>query len=89
MKKILLMLIGLALLGASSAYAGAIQYIGNGQGEPKVKITYSRNNGASWESKVLQPGQTFNAPRDATDLKIDNAPHDPARNYKIKDGHVF
>ena len=89
MKKFLILIAALVLYGASPAYAGAIQYIGNDKGEPKVKITYSRTNGVSWENKVIKPGQTFNVPKDATHLKIDNAPHNPNRNYKIKDGNVF
>ena len=76
------------ILGESTIYGAAIQYIGNGKGEPKVKITWSRNNGTRWETKILVPGQTFQIPRDATNLKIDNVPHNPDRNYKIRDGHV-
>lgn len=89
MKKILIGFVALSLFYASSSFAGAIQYIGNGKGESQVKITYSRNNGASWENKVIKPGQTFNVPKDATHLKIDNTPYNPGKNYKIKDGNVF
>lgn len=89
MKKFFITFVLLALFGVSTAYAGAIQYIGNGKSEPQVKITYSRNNGASWENKAIKPGQTFNVPKDATHLKIDNTPYNPGKNYKIKDGNVF
>lgn len=87
MKKLLLMLMVLAF--AASAQAGAIQYIGNGSGEPAIKVSYSRNNGVKWETKILKPGQTFHVPKDATHLKIDNAPYDPEQNYRVKDGNVF
>lgn len=89
MKKLVLFLVLATFLGSAVAQAASIQYIGTGRNAQKVKVTYSRNNGATWEHKEVKPGQTFNVPKDATHLKIDNVPHDPRRNYKVKDGNVF
>ena len=88
MKKFFLAALALLIFTPSPSLAGVVQYIGNGKGEPKIKISFSRNNGVSWENKVILPGQTFNVPKDATHLKIDNVPHSPNKNYKIRDGHV-
>lgn len=89
MKKIVLLLVIASFLGISAAQAGSIQYIGTGRDAPKVKVSFSRNKGASWEHREVKPGQTFSVPGDATHLRIDNVPLDPKRNYKVKDGHVF
>lgn len=89
MKKIALFLALASFLGASAAQAGTIQYIGTGRDAPKVKVSVSRNRGASWEHKEVKPGQTYTVPKDATHLRIDNVPLDPKRNYKVKDGNVF
>lgn len=88
-KKFALFLALASLLGVSAAQAGSIQYIGTGRAAPKVKVTFSRNNGATWEHKEVRPGQTYTVPKNATHLRIDNVPFDPKRNYKVKDGNVF
>lgn len=89
MKKYVLFLALAIIMGTTVAQAGSIQYIGTGRSAPKVKVTFSRNNGASWEYKEVKPGQTYHVPKDATHLRIDNVPLDPKRNYKVKDGNVF
>lgn len=89
MKKIILFLALAYFLGIPAAQAGSVQYIGTGCAAPKVKVSFSRNKGATWEHKEIKPGQTFSVPRDATHLRIDNVPLDPRRNYKVKDGNVF
>ena len=89
MKKFALFVLLAALVGPTQVYAGSIQYIGTGRNAPKVKVTFSRNNGATWEHKEVKPGQTYNVPKDATHLRIDNVPFDPKRNYKVKEGNVF
>lgn len=88
MKTVLATLAFLSMFTASAAYGYAIQYIGNGTGGPQVKITWSRSNGAKWETRMLKPGQTFQIPKDTTNLKIDNVNYQPNRNYKIRDGNV-
>lgn len=89
MKKLALLFLLASLLGAGVSEAGSIQYIGTGRTAPKVKVTFSRNNGATWEHKEVKPGQIFTFPKDTTHLRIDNVPFDPKRNYKVKEGNVF
>lgn len=88
MKNLLIAILG-TFLFASSAFAGSIQHIGTGKPAPAVQVTFSRNNGASWQKTEVKPGQTFQVPRDATHLNINNVPRDPKRDYKVKDGNVF
>mgnify|MGYP006916307965 CR=1 FL=1 len=89
MKKVLLITAFLSIFGITNALAGSIQYIGTGtKGEP-IKVSFSRNKGASWQNVQVKMGQTFNVPRDATHLTINNVPYDPKKNYKIRDGHVY
>lgn len=89
MKKLVLFLLLATFLGAAAAQAASIQYIDSGRKAPKVKISFSKNNGASWEYKEVSPGQTYTIPKNATHLRIDNVPYEPSKNYKIKDGNVF
>ena len=89
MKKYALFLLLTVILSAAQVNAGSIQYIGTGRTAPKVKVTFSRNNGATWEHKEVKAGQTFNFPKDTTHLRIDNVPFDPKRNYKVKEGNVY
>lgn len=87
MRKWLFLLI--CLLCSSNVLAGTIQYVGTGRSNPPAQVTFSRNNGASWQNLEIKPGQAFNVPRDTTHLYINNVPRDPRLNYKIKDGNVF
>lgn len=89
MKKILLLVMVVFLFSGSNANAGAIQYIDTGRQSPKIKVSFSRNNGASWKHDVIKKGQIYNVPRDATHLMINDIPRNPKRNYKVKDGNVF
>lgn len=80
----------MAFFAASSlAHAAVVQYIGTGRPNPPVKVSFSRNNGASWEHKQVKPGQTFNVPKDATHMQLNGIPRNPQKNYKVKDGNVF
>lgn len=88
MKKAFLFLV-CSLAFASSAFAGVIQYIGTGRPAPAVEVTFSRNNGASWQKTEVKPGQAFHVPRDATHLNINGVPRDPKRDYKVKEGNVY
>ncbi len=54
--------------------AGMVQYIGQGRQSPAVNISYSINNGASWQNKALRPGQTIYVSREATHLNINGVP---------------
>jgi hypothetical protein len=74
---------------STSALAATIQYIGGGRNEAPVAISFSRNNGSSWQNAKVGPGQTLTVPPDATHLNINNVPYDPKRNYKIRKGNVF
>lgn len=78
-----------ALLLPSSVLAASIQYISTGRQAPEMRITFSRNGGASWQQGAVRPGQVFNVPPDATHLTINGVPRDPKRNWKVKDGNVF
>ena len=73
----------------NSGYAGTIQYIASGKKDVPVAISFSRNNGASWQNAKIGPGQTVTVPPDATHLNINNAPYDPKKNLKIREGNVF
>ena len=66
-----------------------IQYIGSGKKDAPAEISFSRNNGATWQKAQVGPGQTFAVPSDATHLNINNVPRDPKKNYKIREGNVF
>ena len=76
-------------VAASSGYAATIQYIGSGKNDAPVEVSFSRNNGSSWQNAKVGPGQTFSVPSDATHLNINNVPRDPKKNYKIREGNVF
>jgi len=77
------------IFGVTSGYAATIQYIGSGKKDAPAEISFSRNNGATWQNAKVVPGQTFSVPADATHLNINNAPRDPKKNYKIREGNVF
>lgn len=88
MKKVLATVL-CSFLFASSVFAASIQYVGTGKVNQPLRVSLSRNNGATWQKAEVKPGQTFNVPRDTTHLNINNVPRDPKRNYKVKDGNVF
>lgn len=77
MKKILLLFLAAFLVDCSLGYGGVIPYIGIVKPNSPVKVSFSRNNGASWEHKQIKPGQTFFVPEDATHLHINNVPYNP------------
>lgn len=82
--------IAVAVLGVNtSALAATIQYIGSGTKEAPVEISFSRNNGSTWQNAKVVPGQTFSVPTDATHLNILNTPRDPRKNYKIREGNIY
>jgi len=88
--KIFLLHIAIAVFFLTgNAYAASIQYIDTGKESPKIKITCSRNNGASWKQDYIKKGQTYMVPPDATHLMINDIPRDPKRNYKVKEGNVY
>lgn len=89
MKKSIAIFLIVFLAKFSLAYGGVIQYIGTGKPNSPVKVSFSRNNGTSWEHKQVKPGQTFSVPKDATNLQINGVPRNPQKNYKVKDGNVF
>ena len=89
MKKMLILTIFAALFFVTDTLAGTIQYIGTVNKNEPVNVSFSRNRGASWQTVQVKMGQTFNVPRDATNLTINNVPYDPQKNYKVRDGHVF
>ena len=88
MKKTALMSALLLALMATHVHAASIQYIDTGKRMPPIKITYSRDNGNTWRHAQIRNGQTFNVPRDATHLRINNIPYNPKKNYKVKEGNV-
>jgi len=88
MKKICNIALVITLLLATNSYAASIQYIDTGKRMPPIKITYSRDNGNTWKHTQIRNGQTFNVPRDATHLRINNIPYNPKKNYKVKEGNV-
>ena len=73
----------------NSGYAATIQYIGSGKKDAPVEISFSRNNGATWQKAKVVPGQTFAVPFDTTHLNINNFPRDPKKNHKIREGNTF
>ena len=89
MKKILFLTAFLFIFSITNAFAGSIQFIGTGKKCDQVKVSFSRNKGASWQNVQIKMGQTFNVPRDATHLTINNVPYDPKKNYKVRDGNVY
>ena len=90
MKLVRIMVLSLALtFVASAALCASIQYVATGHQSREIKITFSRNNGGTWQGVVVKPGSTYVVPNDATHLTIDGVPRDPKKNYKIKDGNVF
>lgn len=89
MKKVLFLILVTFLICSTNAFAANIQYIDTGKQSPKIKVSFSRNNGASWKQDYIKKGQTYNVPRNATHLMINDIPRDPKRNYKVKDGNVF
>lgn len=89
MKKVLFLIIITFLICPVTIFAASIQYIDTGKASPKVKISFSRNNGASWKQDYIKKGQSYNVPRDATHLMINDIPRNPKQNYKVKDGNVF
>ena len=88
MKKIFILIAILGMFGISDVLAGTIQYIGTGRQFPPVNVKISRNNGATWNTVQVKPGQTFNVPRDATHLMINEVPRDPKKSYKVKEGNI-
>lgn len=67
---------------------GWVRYIGTGASNSPVQISYSMNQGKSWQQKSLLPGQSFSIPPACTTLIMDNVPYDPAGNYEIRDGKI-
>ena len=74
---------------ATFGFAATIQYIGSGKKDAPAEISFSRNNGATWQNAKVAPGQTFAVPPDATHLNINNVPRDPKKNHKIRESKVF
>ncbi len=66
----------------SNTFAGTIQYIGTGRSSLPVAVKISRNNGSTWNTVQVKPGQTYNIPRDATHLMINEVPRDPKKIIK-------
>lgn len=77
-----------SMLLAIRAQAATIHYIGDGRNAPKINVTISRNNGASWEHKEVRSAQTYTIPQDVTNLLINNAPYEASKTYKLK-GAMF
>lgn len=77
------------LLVPSVVDAATIQYVGTGKKVREIDISFSRNNGATWQKKTIKAGQSLAIPPDATHLIIDGVPRDPQGKYKVKDGIVF
>lgn len=86
--KLLSFLLFLLLCGVGSASAGVIQYIGTGKPAPALKVAVTRDNGGSWTTTSVKPGQTYVIPRDATQMTINGTPYPPQRNYKVREGRI-
>lgn len=67
---------------------GWVRYIGTGTEQAPVHISYSVNEGRSWQQKSLLPGQSFSIPNGCTTLIMNNTPYDPAGNYEIRAGNI-
>ena len=67
---------------------GLLRYVGGGDRDKVINISYSMNNGRSWQKRELRAGQSFPVPPDCTDLLLDNVPYNPAGNYEIRNGLV-
>lgn len=67
---------------------GVIRYVSTGRKAPAVRISFSMNNGVSWQNKDLLPGQSFPIPLKCVNLLIDKIPYEPTGSYEIRDGHV-
>lgn len=86
--KVLVCLLVLLLFSTGSALAGVIQYISTGKPAPALTVAVTADNGASWKTVSVKPGQTYVIPRNATQMTINGTPYPPQRNYKVREGHI-
>lgn len=68
---------------------GVVRYVAMGKNQRKITISYSMNQGKSWQQKELLAGQTFPIPPNCTTFLMDNVPYDPKGNYEIRDGKII
>lgn len=66
----------------------SIRYVSNGRKAPPVQVMASMNNGLSWQTRELLPGQSYPIPPNCTGLLINSVPYIPRGNYEIRDGKV-
>ncbi|WP_300709825.1 hypothetical protein [uncultured Desulfovibrio sp.] len=86
--KMLSCLLFLLLFGTGSAEAGIIQYVATGKPAPAITVAVTRDNGNSWTTVSVKPGQAYAIPRDATQMTINGTPYPPQRNYKVREGRI-
>lgn len=86
--KLLTYLLFLLLCGTGSALAGVIQYVSTGKPAPALTVAVTADNGASWKTVSVKPGQTYVIPRNVTQMTINGTSYPPQRNYKVREGRI-
>lgn len=86
--KMLSFLLVLLLVSAGTASAGVIQYISTGKPAPALTVAVTADNGATWKTVSVKPGQTYVIPRNATQMTINGTSYPPQRDYKVREGRI-